>query len=415
MIETALQRITLLEKKVGPEGRSPLFAQLAHFYLEQNRAQDALRICDAGLAHFPFYTTGHLIKGKALHALNLYAEARREFEFVLDFLPNNETIKTLLSQIKLSPEETITPVEEPYQPPQREISSTGFGIPTQQKAEPQYFYTEPEAPPPPRPEPAAPPQPSSGSSFFEKITSAPAEANFEFEPPPSAAPEAPAFAGFTFPDQPSSGFDAPAAAPASSGFEFTPPQHDLQLPGLAGMGSADETFDQFADRKRGELYGENTVTLDDYLNTPSATPAAEPSLETSDFFLQSQPELTPSVYEEPPAAPSPFGDSTPPVLDLPMQEKVPDQIEELANKLQGAKITPVINFAQKDTSTATEQDTPAGMGFVTPTLAEIYAKQGWFDDAIKAYRTLARNKPADRERFEKRIVELEELKKQSTT
>jgi hypothetical protein len=93
---------------------------------------------------------------------------------------------------------------------------------------------------------------------------------------------------------------------------------------------------------------------------------------------------------------------------------VQNKIEELTNKLQSAgKITPVINFAQKETPAASEQDTPSGMGFVTPTLAEIYAKQGWFDDAIKAYRTLARTKPAEKERYEKRIAELEELKKKS--
>jgi hypothetical protein len=93
---------------------------------------------------------------------------------------------------------------------------------------------------------------------------------------------------------------------------------------------------------------------------------------------------------------------------------VQNKIEELTNKLQSAgKITPVINFAQKETPAASEQDTPAGMGFVTPTLAEIYAKQGWFDDAIKAYKTLARNKPAEKERYEKRISELEELNRKS--
>jgi len=85
----------------------------------------------------------------------------------------------------------------------------------------------------------------------------------------------------------------------------------------------------------------------------------------------------------------------------------------LAQKLQGAKkITPVINLSDKSPVTASEADTPASTGFVTPTLAEIYAKQGWYDDAIKAYRTLAVNKPAEREKFEKRIAELEELKKQ---
>jgi cytochrome c-type biogenesis protein CcmH/NrfG len=49
---------------------------------------------------------------------------------------------------------------------------------------------------------------------------------------------------------------------------------------------------------------------------------------------------------------------------------------------------------------------------VTPTLAEIYVKQGWYDDAIKAYRTLAANKPGEREKFDRRIAEIEEMKKQ---
>ena len=71
----------------------------------------------------------------------------------------------------------------------------------------------------------------------------------------------------------------------------------------------------------------------------------------------------------------------------------------------------MINFAEKATRTVSEEDTPSGTGFVTPTLAEIYVKQGWFDDAIKAYKTLALNKPAEREKYDKRIAELEEMKK----
>jgi hypothetical protein len=98
-----------------------------------------------------------------------------------------------------------------------------------------------------------------------------------------------------------------------------------------------------------------------------------------------------------------------------MSASIQNQIEEIANKLQSAgKITPVIDLAQKETPPASEQDLPVSMGFVTPTLAEIYAKQGWFDDAIKAYKVLARNKPGERERFEKRIEELEKLKSQSS-
>jgi protein tyrosine/serine phosphatase len=89
------------------------------------------------------------------------------------------------------------------------------------------------------------------------------------------------------------------------------------------------------------------------------------------------------------------------------------RIEEIAEKLKTQKkITPVINFAEKAPRPASESDTPASTGFVTPTLAEIYVKQGWYDDAIKAYRTLAANKPAERQRFDQRIAEIEEMKKQ---
>jgi hypothetical protein len=115
-----------------------------------------------------------------------------------------------------------------------------------------------------------------------------------------------------------------------------------------------------------ELFGtENTMTLEEYLDATSGGPA------------------TPA----------------------------PDQIGELAEKLKTPKkITPVINFSEKETRKASEAGTDAGSGFVTPTLAEIYAKQGWYDDAIKAYKTLALNKPEEREKYEQRIAELEELK-----
>ena len=44
---------------------------------------------------------------------------------------------------------------------------------------------------------------------------------------------------------------------------------------------------------------------------------------------------------------------------------------------------------------------------VTATLAEIYANQGEYREAIEAYRTLSTQQPDDAERFNKRITELE--------
>jgi hypothetical protein len=93
-------------------------------------------------------------------------------------------------------------------------------------------------------------------------------------------------------------------------------------------------------------------------------------------------------------------------------EEGPNKIEEFAEKLQDAKkITPVIDFsAQESPPPSTADETAAGAGFVTPTLAEIYAKQGWHDDAINAYKTLAKTRPAEKEKFEQRVKELEEEK-----
>ena len=412
MIDTIQQHITTLEKRVGTDAKSPLFAQLANYYLEANRAQDALRICDAGLANFPFYTTGHLIKGKVLVALNLQAEARREIEFVLDFLPNNETLINLLAQMPAKEEETFisTPQETPPKVviPSKVITPPKVVVPVPAPPSmPAYEHPVSPAPGvPPSPEPsfgfsgfeqsAPEPQPeplpviSPTPSFFDELTQAPPTApaeetlSFGLNAPSVEPPE-------TFETSPFSEFNFPQPEPiiptqattteAIRGFEFTPPASDINL-SLTPISTEEESFEHYTSRRVKELSDENTVTLEEYLS--SKTPAPE---QPQEFTLP----VTGSI-----------------------STGVQNKIEELTSKLQSAgKITPVINFAQKETPAASEQDTPAGMGFVTPTLAEIYAKQGWFDDAIKAYRTLARNKPAEKERYEKRISELEELKKKN--
>jgi hypothetical protein len=393
MIDTTQQYITTLEKKVGTDARSPLFAQLAHYYLEAKRAQDALRICDAGLANFPFYTTGHFIKGKVLVALNMQAEARREFEFVHDFLPGNETLINLLAQMPPIADTTLrfAPQEVPPQeisPKPISHSTAGHDYPI--SASPEFpVNQEPtfgfggieQAAQVRQPEPAQSVAPT--PNFFDELTQAPPTSSTEdtssfglntqsVETP--ATFETSPFSEFNFP-QPE--LLIPKQTP-SAGFELTPPSEiDLSI---TSEPSDEESFKRYTSQRAKELSGENTVTLEEYLNNKTPAPA-----EPQEFTLPT----TGSI---------PTG--------------VQNKIEELTNKLQSAgKITPVINFAQKETPAASEQDTPAGMGFVTPTLAEIYAKQGWFDDAIKAYKTLARNKPAEKDRYEKRISELEELKK----
>jgi tetratricopeptide (TPR) repeat protein len=52
---------------------------------------------------------------------------------------------------------------------------------------------------------------------------------------------------------------------------------------------------------------------------------------------------------------------------------------------------------------------------VTATLAEIYANQGEYKEAIEAYRKLLDQRPVEAERYEKRIAQLEELTKLQQT
>jgi tetratricopeptide (TPR) repeat protein len=76
-----------------------------------------------------------------------------------------------------------------------------------------------------------------------------------------------------------------------------------------------------------------------------------------------------------------------------------------APKRQRAPVVPVAPMEQEDLSTPAEQ-APV---IVTETLAEIYASQGQFREAIQAYTTLSAGKPEETERFAKRIAQLEEL------
>lgn len=303
--------VKALEKRLKKHPRSPLFAQLARYYLDAGRAEDALRVCNEGVKHHPFYTTGRLIKGKILLAMNSPAEALGEFAFVHDLLPGVESVATLVSETARaaaveSPVAT-PPVEAPQQPEAPQTMTTVKRVGAKAKYDDAPMATVIETP-----AVAEPPQ-------IEEV------------PPAMEVP--------------------PTVETPSGETSATPETRE------------EETFEQFEARMRQELAGtENTLSLEDYLsgNVPSSNPGHD--------------------------------------------------IETLAQKLQGAKMTPVIDLSSR----TAEASAGASGGFVTPTLAEIYVKQGWFDDAIRAYQTLATTKPEEKDRYEKRIAEIEEMKKQQS-
>jgi tetratricopeptide (TPR) repeat protein len=90
-------------------------------------------------------------------------------------------------------------------------------------------------------------------------------------------------------------------------------------------------------------------------------------------------------------------------------EKKESTAEFLLRRLQEVKKTaPKTPFEQR---TSEESNAPpvAPSKIVTATLAEIYATQGEYGEAIEAYRKLVTQRPNEAERYAKRIAQLEEM------
>jgi tetratricopeptide (TPR) repeat protein len=464
------QRITWLEEQLSKNPQTPLFTRLAAHYLQAGRAEDALRLCDEGLSQYPFYSTAHLIKGKALVELGMMAEAKREFQVVHELLPDNAAVAKLHAGIDLGPSADISAAVEAEAAPSTEAPAVETAPPEEAQTIAEAPVTEAEVAPPQETfveeQPAAPAEetPQQETVAAEPVTEEaqtppaeppPSDGFSSFGEPPTAAPEAslesfgeqpqPEATDFGFggppqneqPTEEVQAFPAEPQAPEDSGqAEFgaeqpqeqqiaepaaeepTPPAEEVSTPETAAAEteqppSWQEAFSQLEQPPQGG--DEVAATEQAQEENPFAAFEAEAQLaegggeeEGYDVFAArkrmeyfgSEDSMTLEEY----LASGPTGSSS---------TQNGDRIEEIAEKLKTpTKITPVINFTEKAPRPASEADTPASTGFVTPTLAEIYVKQGWYDDAIKAYRTLAANKPGEREKFDRRIAEIEELKKQ---
>ena len=374
------QRIQYLERTLSTKSRSPIVVQLASLYLEAGRPHDALRYCDDAIAHFPHYTTAHLIRAKVLSALEMKAEARREYEIVHSILPDVEILRARLEEIPASETETFA---EPV--PSEDVSATTVEETLDEATTQTRVSAEEDQPAQAETEPR-------GEFMVDEEFVASSEENNELQ----------------------------EEAPAGQDTETVASEQDIVLEKTTddpfGIGASEEA----------PIALEETVT---------AVPADETSVEENTFgdLGPVEAEAAPAQGEPTPAQGTSYEDfaeamrrelsgteGTASIEDFleggsqekEGQEQADDEIGELTERLQNApKITPIIDITEKKAPPPSEEDTPAGTGFVTPTLAEIYAKQGWYEDAIVAYKTLARIKPAEKERFEKRIQELEKLKR----
>jgi tetratricopeptide (TPR) repeat protein len=76
-----------------------LFASEASRLAEENKINEALKVCESGVREFPFYVPGHYILGLCYDKLGQLNDAKNEFERVLIFDPSHKTAMRRLSDI----------------------------------------------------------------------------------------------------------------------------------------------------------------------------------------------------------------------------------------------------------------------------------------------------------------------------
>ena len=82
-------RIEDLRRRVLKDPASIAFAQLAEEYRRAGDCEEAVRVCEAGLAQHPAYLSARITLGRALFELGRLGDARAEFLRVLDAAPDN--------------------------------------------------------------------------------------------------------------------------------------------------------------------------------------------------------------------------------------------------------------------------------------------------------------------------------------
>jgi Flp pilus assembly protein TadD len=92
-------RIEDLRRRVQKDPASIAFAQLAEEHRRAGDCEEAVRVCEAGLAQHPAYLSARVTLGRALFQLGRLEEARAEFLRVLDGSPDNLVAVGKLAEI----------------------------------------------------------------------------------------------------------------------------------------------------------------------------------------------------------------------------------------------------------------------------------------------------------------------------
>jgi tetratricopeptide (TPR) repeat protein len=134
--------IDFLSQKLSDDPQSPLFARLADLYLMKNQAEEALRLCEAGIEIYPAYASAFVVLGQCHLALKEKAKARTAFQRAMQLSPFNQVAKTFFAEIPENAADEERTVEDEFLTPVQDSAEISQPLPQTTSAE------ELQAPPP---------------------------------------------------------------------------------------------------------------------------------------------------------------------------------------------------------------------------------------------------------------------------
>lgn len=382
-----MSRIEQLEQRLAVDPNSRMFVQLAEEYRKAGLLDDAIGVCEEGLKKHPDYPSAQVALGRALLEAESYDRAGEQFEAVLAKIPDNILANKFLGETyhrlgryeeaiqkyqvvqTLAPEDTE--LEERIQAVRDELAGGGpaAAAPPALPAPAGGLASSPPVPT----QPMVPPVPSPAShnepTLEPTLVEAPAAHNEPvLEPTLFEAPAAP--------NEPTL-VDAPAPVAQEEPDELAPiPLVAVDEPMVLEERSYNAAYVPPA------VEASDGAGLDDLPPVPLVAEAEAFEVVHSGQAVDQAPrEPEPELVESsppsppPPVAPDPHPEVPEPTRVEPEPEMFvsPDQVQEA--------------------------------GPETPTMAEIYASQGHFEQAMTVYRNLlARNPQATQ--YQDRIEEL---------
>jgi tetratricopeptide (TPR) repeat protein len=424
-------RIDELRRRIEREPGSRLFAQLAEELRKDGELTEAIRVARTGLAAHPNYPSARLTLGRALFETGQFGPARSELESVLRGAPDNILAARLLAECleglgdagaallqyraaqRLSPgdkqiEVHVRGLEQRLQAGSARVAAGPAGSAPSQPAAAAPTASAPTSPPGRQGPLAAAPSPlgaATASSLSSSGAPSAAVDDFEdvFEPSPAwkrspqAAPSAKEDTILLLEDEAPT---LPGAAPGASLDRplqaDSPPPATVAVPGADTLAGAPAFF---VPPSAPDFDSAGPAFADASASSPTGQGdpgrAADQATSTAAF----------AALGAPTSAPPPSPPAAPPGPPEPLVAEPPEPLtaEPPVVPPHTASPSSLGGMAPPEVP----KDAP-GANLSTPTLAELYCDQGFFDKAAEVYEQILEHEPHN-ERARARLVEIKAL------